>query len=86
MENKEETLTSENLPAPSQDWGKMIGASSIIFVILVTSVNLLTFKIPAGLLEKLAISPICLQTGRWSGLLLTLSIGGLLLWKILRQP
>lgn len=68
-----------------QDWGQIIGASIVALGTLAIVVNLAVFDVPAKLLEKLALQPVWLQTGRWAGLAASLGGGGLLLWWMLRR-
>jgi hypothetical protein len=72
----------------TQDWGRIIGAGIVVLGTLAIAVNLVVFDIPAELLEKLDVPPLWLRAGRWSGLAITLSGSGLLLWRLLpcRQP
>jgi hypothetical protein len=68
-----------------QDWGRIISAGIVALGTLAIAVNLVVFDLPAELLDSLEVPALWLQTGRWGGLLVTLSGGSLLLWQLLRQ-
>jgi hypothetical protein len=68
-----------------QDWGRIISAGIVALGTLAIAVNLAVFDLPAELLERLEVPAPWLQVGRWSGLLVTLSGGSLLLWQLMRQ-
>ena len=61
----------------TQDWGRIIGAGIVALGTLAIVVNLTMFDVPAELLEKLALPPVWLQTGRWLGLAVSLGGGSL---------
>lgn len=69
----------------TQDWGRTIGAGIVALGTLAIAVNLIVFDVPDELLEKLALHPVWLQTGRWVGLAASLGGGGVLLWWMLHQ-
>jgi septal ring factor EnvC (AmiA/AmiB activator) len=72
----------------TQDWGRIIGAGIVVLGALAIAVNLTVFDMPAELLEKLDVPPLWLQFGRWSGLVVTLGVGSVLLWRMIlpKQP
>jgi hypothetical protein len=80
--NTTEGLDQDGPTAAPQNWGMILGVGMVIIVVLVMIVNLSLFESQLAL----ATTP-WLQLSRLAGLLLSLGLGGWLLWRLFnRRP
>jgi len=76
-DNTRQDLDQDGAITSPQNWGVILGVGAVIIGVLVMIVNLSLFESRLAL----AATP-WVQLGRWAGLLLSLGLGGWLLWRL----